>query len=117
MGVEIKAEAGLLLARVRGQMAVADQRLMVAMLHEALQHAGRTKILVVVDRDFAGWTSGEDWSESSLQFEGDEQIEKAAFVCESRWQEQVAVFIAQPFRRMAIEFFSSEDAARGWLQS
>ena len=116
MGVEIHEEPDLLVARIRGRMTVADQGALVAALNEVVQRTGRTKILCIVDQDFTGWSGSEEWSHVG-QFEGDQHVEKAALVCDPRWNDQMFAFIGKPFRHMPIEFFSSEDAARAWLRS
>jgi hypothetical protein len=114
MGVEIHEEPGLLVGRVRGSMTVADQEALVGALNDVVRRTRRTKILCIADHDFTGWSGSEEWSHAS-QFEGDEHVEKAALVCDPRWNDQMLAFIGKPFRRMPIEFFSSEDAARDWL--
>jgi hypothetical protein len=116
MGIEIQDDerSGIFVARVRGRMTVIDQAAAVAAARAAIAKRQRLKMLIVLE-EFDGWASAEEWSDENFRLDRDEGVERIAIVCEPRWREQLSLFIGEAFRRMPIEYFASDEAARVWL--
>ena len=66
---------------------------------------------------FAGWTADDDWDDDGLRIPDDAAVVKAAFVGDPRWQDEVFAFVAQPFRTIPIEYFTSAPEARSWMDA
>ena len=101
---------------LRGRIAPADHAALLACVAQATGRAGRVRLLIVL-RDFEGWTSGEEWGDDALLLQDDSAIVKAAIVGQERWKDDVFTFVARPFRGIPIEYFDSEAAARSWLSA
>jgi hypothetical protein len=99
---------------VRGRLSTPDQAALVYFVTKAAQRHGRVRLLIVLD-GFAGWTRDDDWADEALRITDDAAIDKAAFVGDARWRDDVFAFVSKPFRTIPIEFFTAEDAARTWL--
>ena len=99
---------------VRGRLSTPDQAALVYCITKAAQRHGRVRLLIVLD-DFAGWTRDDEWGDEALRITDDGAIEKAAFVGDARWQDEVFAFVSKPFRAIPMEYFTAEDPARAWL--
>lgn len=115
MPVDAREEApDLVRVTLQGRMAPADHAALLYFVTKAIERTRRIRLLIVLDA-FEGWTIGEEWGDEDLRLESDAPIVKAAIVGEDRWKEEVFAFVGQPFRKMSIEYFNNEAAARSWL--
>ena len=105
---------GLVRITLQGRMAPADHAALLYFITKAIDGAAPVRLLIVLD-GFAGWKGGAEWADDDLRIQDDSKIAKAAIVGEERWKEEVFAFVGRPFRRMPIEYFGSEAAARSWL--
>ena len=99
---------------VRDRLTTADQAALVYFITKAVQRHGRVRLLITLD-GFAGWAPDDAWGDDALRIAEDATIEKAAFVGDARWRDEIFAFVAQPFRSIPIEYFTDEAAARTWL--
>jgi len=114
MPVDAREEApDLVRVTLQGRMAPADHAALLYFLTKAIERTGRIRLLIVLE-GFEGWTIGEEWGDDELRLET-APVVKAAIVGEDRWKEEVFAFVGQPFRKMTIEYFDNEAAARSWL--
>jgi hypothetical protein len=109
-------EPDLVRITLRGRMAPADHAALLFFVTRAIERLRRVRLLVVLE-DFEGWTKAEEWGDAELRLEDDAAIVKMAIAGAIGWKDEVFAFIGQPFRRLPIEYFESEDAARTWLQT
>ena len=79
---------------------------------------GKIKFLLLLEA-FTGWEPGEQWSDVSFFFKHDPDIEKIAVVGESRWQDDMQIFLFADYRQAEVKFFTEPDLepARVWLMS
>jgi hypothetical protein len=79
---------------------------------------GKIKFLLLLEA-FTGWEPGEQWSDVSFFFKHDPDIEKIAVVGESRWQDDMQIFLFADYRQAEVKFFTETDLepARVWLMS
>lgn len=79
---------------------------------------GKIKLLLLLD-EFAGWEPGEEWGDVSFFFKHDPDIEKIAVVGESRWRDEMQMFLFADYRQAEVKFFAETDLepARAWLMS
>jgi hypothetical protein len=79
---------------------------------------GKIKLLLLLD-EFAGWEPGEEWGDVSFFFKHDPDIEKIAVVGESRWRDEMQMFLFADYRQAEVRFFAETDLepARVWLMS
>ncbi len=78
----------------------------------------KVKLLVLAEQ-FSGWGKEGDWGDLTFMYEYDPHIEKIAVVAESKWKDQILMFIGAGRRQASVEFFfpGKEKDARDWLQS
>jgi hypothetical protein len=83
---------------------------------ETLQREGRSRVLILAD-NFEGWERGADWSELSGQMELDANMQRMAIVGEKKWEDLALLFSGKGVRRVNIEFFTPQQAAKAqqWL--
>lgn len=75
--------------------------------------------LLILARDFEGWTGDSDWETATFQTANDPMIRKMAIVGDARWEQLALVFTAKGLRPFPIEYFppSRERDARVWMNS
>ena len=66
---------------------------------------------------FAGWNSGASLDDSALWLRDDEQVSRMAIVGDRAWRLALMTILAQPLRRIPIQYFETEKAARRWLMA
>ncbi|MDQ5908544.1 MAG: hypothetical protein QG599_635 [Pseudomonadota bacterium] len=78
--------------------------------------SGKIRVLILLE-NFTGWEPGEQWSDVSFFFKHDQDIEKIAVVSESRWRDEMSVFLFADYRQAEARFFteSEREAAHAWL--
>jgi hypothetical protein len=117
MPVVANEEAGNLVhLELQGRLSPADQATIVYFLTKAAQRHAQIRLLVTL-AGFAGWTEDDDWGDEGLRISDDAAILKAAFVGEARWKDEVFAFVAKPFRKIPVEYFTSAAEARTWLDA
>lgn len=87
----------------------------VPLIEQLLDQHGKIRMLVVM-RDFHGWTPGALWEDIKFDMHHFKDIERLAFVGENRWQKGMALF-CKPFTSAAIRYFqeTESDKALEWL--
>lgn len=72
--------------------------------------------MLVVMRDFHGWTAGALWADTKFAATHFRDIERLALVGETKWERGMAVF-CKPFTTAEIRYFDStkESDSRAWL--
>jgi hypothetical protein len=117
MPIEAREEApDIVCITMRGRMTPADHATLLFFIAKTVEGARRVRLLILLE-DFEGWTTDEEWADDALRLENDAVIIKAAIVGERRWKDQIFAFVARPFRKIPIEYFTSEVAARSWLNA
>jgi hypothetical protein len=102
-------------ATLAGVVTPKDQAELVAFVRAAIGTAGSVRVLLRLDR-FAGWTTDPRFDRDALWLRDDEGVSRLAVVGESGWRTAVLTVMAQPLRRVPIEYFTTEEAARRWLR-
>lgn len=79
---------------------------------------GKVKLLLLLE-EFTGWEPGEQWTDVSFFFRHDPDIERIAVVGESRWWDDMQIFLFADYRQAEVKFFAETDwePARVWLMS
>ena len=92
-----------------------DQRELIGWIRHSIERAGAARVLVVLER-FNGWRPA-SLDDPGLWLRDDERVSKIAIVGEMAWRSTILTLIAQPLRRIPIEYFETEAAARQWLET
>lgn len=101
---------------IRDRLATSDQAALVYFITKAVERHGAIRLLVTL-ADFTGWEQADDWDDAGMRIPDDEAVRKAAFVGDPRWKDDVFAFVAKPFRKIPMEYFPNEAAARTWLDA
>jgi hypothetical protein len=98
-----------------GKLTKEDYAAFVPAIDSAISQRGKVRLLVVM-RDFHGWTAGALWEDVKFDWKHYSDIEQLAIVGEKKWEAGMAHF-CRPFTRARIKYFdvSDIDAARGWI--
>jgi hypothetical protein len=102
-------------ASLAGLVTPDDQRELVAFARAAIRTAGSVRVLLTLV-DFAGWRPDGALDRDALWLRDDEGVTRIAVVGDPEWKTTVLTVLAQPIRQVPIAYFTSEEAARGWLQ-
>ena len=109
---------GLVEARIRGVMTLADQHALESAAKGIIDAGGKASLLVTLE-DFEGWEKNDGWGENlQFQFDYGDEIARIAIVGDQRWKEEALLFVGKGFRDTAIEFFSTDslNVAKAWIQ-
>jgi hypothetical protein len=72
----------------------------------------REKInLLIVLRDFSGWTAGALWEDAKFGIRHFDDIERLAIVGDTTWQKAMTGFV-KPFTRAEVKYFDFSDLAQ-----
>jgi hypothetical protein len=105
----------VIVAIIRGLITSHDQAELVTAVRASIGRAGAVRVLLILD-GFAGWNPGASFDNAASWLEDDEGVSKIAIVGQREWKRGVLMLIAQPVRRLPIEYFETEAAARQWLE-
>jgi hypothetical protein len=105
----------LVLATLTGVVDASDQVRLVAWVRDSIRRV-RTVCLLVRLEAFAGWHPAATLDTAASWLRDDEGVARIAIVGEPEWRVEVLTLIAQPLRRIPIEYFETEPAARRWLE-
>lgn len=107
--------AGLVAATVAGAVTRADRRELVTFVQKAIARFGTVKVLIRLER-YTGPHHDGRFDPDALWSGGDaERISKIAIVGEPAWKTISPAAVRH--RRVPIEYFATEHAARCWLTS
>jgi SpoIIAA-like len=104
----------LVIATLAGVVTSGDQASVIEWIRNWVRDAGTVRVLVVLEL-FGGWHPPDSLDDPRMWLRDDEGVSKMAFVGALTWKRSVLTFLAQPVRRLPIEYFDSESAARRWL--
>jgi hypothetical protein len=104
----------LVVATLEGVITSRDQSRLVQSVRERIRDTGSVRMLVRLDR-FGGWNPDADRDSGTPWLQDDEGVSRMAIVGDAQWKIPVLTLIAQPLRRMPIEYFVTEAGARRWL--
>jgi hypothetical protein len=106
----------LLVTKLTGVVTSRDQAELVQWIRASLSQWGVLRMLVLLER-FAGRVPDASLDRPELWLRDDEGLSRMAIVGKSEWRIPMLTLLGQPLRKMPIEYFRSEDAARRWLRS
>jgi hypothetical protein len=104
----------LLVATLHGVVTSNDQTTLVTWVRGVIQHAGAVRVLILLE-EFAGWKPDASLEHAASWLGDDERISRMAIVGDRKWRQALLTIVAQPVRRIPIEYFDTETAARRWL--
>lgn len=83
---------------------------------EAIDRNKGVKILILAGK-FTGWGKEGDWGDLTFMYEYDPFIKKIALVADSKWRDELLMFLGDGRRQAQISFFCPDegDDARNWL--
>jgi hypothetical protein len=105
----------LLVATLAGVMTSRDQADLVEWVREAIRFGGPVRLLVLLDR-FVARVPTPSFESDLLWLSDDEGVFQIAIVGQPQWRLAVLTLIGQPLRRIPIEYFETEAAARRWFE-
>lgn len=99
-----------------GKLAKRDYEAFVPVVERLITQHGKLRMLVVM-HDFHGWTAGAVWEDTKFAAHHFRNIERLAFVGETKWQHGMAVF-CKPFTAATVKYFdhAALSEARSWLE-
>jgi hypothetical protein len=98
-----------------GKLTERDYEQLGPQIEDLIRKHGKLRLLCEMD-DFHGWTFGGLWEDVKFDIRHFNDVERVAFVGETRWQEGMATF-CKPFTSAKIRYFErfEMDEAREWL--
>ena len=106
----------LLVANLDGVVTSSDQALLVSWVRDWIRRTGEVRLLIRLE-EFAGWKADAALDEAALWLRDDEQVSRMAVVGHRTWRVAIMTILAQPLRRIPIQYFETEKAARQWLMA
>lgn len=107
----------LVLATLEGVVTYRDQVQLLDWVRVWAQSAGPVRVLIALE-GFAGWKADLPFENVTSWLDDDDgSVLQIAIVGEPAWKARVLTFLAQPLRRVPLEYFRNETAAREWLHS
>ena len=105
----------LAVATLAGVVTSSDQADVIEWVRDSIRGVGPVRLLILHDL-FGGWHPPDSLDDARMWLRDDEGVAKMAIVGAWAWRRTVLTFLAQPLRRIPIEYFNSESAARRWLE-
>jgi hypothetical protein len=113
-----KESKNLIVLNLKGTFTFEDLKEIENKAHAEIIQSQKIKVLVLAEQ-FSEWSKDGDWGDLTFMFEHDPYIEKIAVVAESKWREQILMFVGAGRRQASVEFFLPDETqgAREWLQN
>lgn len=116
MAIELtEKNRGELEVSLTGKLIKQDYDTFVPAVDRAIEQYGKIRMLVVM-RDFHGWTAGAAWEDTKFGARHFRDIERLAMVGETKWQHGMVLF-CKPFTTAVVRYFGHDqiEVARAWL--
>lgn len=112
----ILKEGNLIELTISGQLDLKNYQAMQTKLESVVKDADNSNLLILL-KNFSGWSKNEGWGDVSAHDRIDPYINKMAIVGDEKWQDLVEVFTLKGLRSIPIEYYSTdnEQQARDWL--
>ena len=112
-----KETENLFVVQIKGTFTFEDLKEFQNKARVEIDRSKRIKLLVLAEQ-FKGWGKDGDWGDLTFMYEYDPYIEKIAVVAESKWKDEMLMFVGASSRQASVEFFPTdgEEDARDWLQ-
>jgi hypothetical protein len=110
---------GIVHARLRGTMTLADQQALEGLAKSLIDAGGKVRLLVTLE-EFEGWQKDSAWGDDlGFQLDYGNKIVRIAVVGDQRWKDQALMFVGKGFRDTEVEFFQPDSLARAkaWIQA
>jgi hypothetical protein len=118
MSVELHEEAGgkILMVGLSGKLTREDYEKLGPEFERLVKQHGKLRVLVKM-HDFHGWELGALWEDLKFDWKHFSDIERLAFIGETRWEQGMASF-CKPFTSARIRYFDHTRAneARQWIE-
>ncbi len=113
-----KESENLFVVQIEGTFTFEDLKEIQNKARVEIDRSRKVKLLVLAE-EFSGWGKEGDWGDLTFMYEYDPDIEKIAVVAESKWKDEMLMFVGANSRQASVEFFleDGEGDARKWLQS
>lgn len=98
--------------RLSGMLHAADYSTFVPSIESAIERHGRLRLLLQFE-NFHGWDVGALWSDVKFRAQHFDDIERIAFVGESRRDKAVATLV-RPFTTAELRYFDVMELAEAW---
>lgn len=105
----------LVVATLAGVVTSSDQADVIEWVRDSIRSVAAVRVLLVLEL-FGGWQPPSSFDDARLWLRDDEGVTKMAIVGALTWRRSVLTFLAQPLRRIPIQYFESEFTARRWLE-
>lgn len=107
----------VLTVSVAGKLVRSDYETFVPRVNDLVERHGKVRILFEMHH-FQGWTLSALWEDIKFDVKHFNDIERIAFVGETKWQKGMAAF-CNPFTTAKIRYFETghEAEAKAWLTS
>jgi hypothetical protein len=107
--------AKVLTVQASGKLEASDYETLAPRVEGLIRDEGKLDMLLVL-RDFHGWTAGALWEDIKFDVKHFRDIRKLAVVGESKWEKGMAAF-CKPFTTAAVKYFPMEQmgSARTWI--
>ncbi len=119
MNIELKTDENgrILNVTLSGKLTRQDYQQFLPEVERQIGQHGKLRMLVDM-HDFHGWTVGALWEDIKFDMRHYKDIERIAFVGETKWQKGMAAF-CKPFTNATLRYFDHNQAAeaRAWLSS
>ena len=106
----------LVVVHISGIFTIEDLRVLQSKGRDAIDRSGNIRLLVLAE-GFSGWGKEGDWGDLTFMYEHDSRIEKIAIVANTKWIDDILMFLGAGRRQAVVESFYNEGAAREWLLS
>ena len=113
----LKESESLFVVQIKGTFTFEDLKKIQDKARAEIERSQRIKLLVLAEQ-FSGWGKEGDWGDLTFMYEYDPYIEKIAVVTESKWKDEMLMFVGAGNRQASVEIFleGKEEDARKWLQ-
>ena len=112
-----KREGQILEVSISGKLEKEDYEGFVPEVERLIEEHDKIRILFRM-QEFRGWTAGALWEDLKFDLKHFNDIERVAFVGDSKWEQGMALF-CKPFTTAEVRYFDQSrlEQAREWIKA